>query len=159
MVYCAPHDCSQPGQLEIYEEVNKTYQKPKKVIVLTEINQPGVQSGSPCMSLSSSPGNGTIFATSPSSNGAPLWPFQVVLRTGEVLEFFAESPEDQRQWVKRLGLLLMFPFSPIPEEPVTSPIKDSFRARLDPKEYRAGEYHMLANMNGATIMVCIEYNL
>ena len=93
----------------------------------------------PCTSLSSSPGNGTVFGTSPSSNGVPLWPFQLVLRSGEVFEFFAESPEDQRQWVKRLGLLLMFPHSPIPDEPVNSPIKDSFRAKLDPAEYKAGE--------------------
>ena len=142
-MYCAPHDCSQPGQLEIYEEVNKTYQKPKKVISLTEINQPGVQSGSPCTSLSSSPGNPGAYATSPSTNGSAYWPFQIVLRTGEVFEFFAELPEDQRQWVKRLGLLLMFPYSPIPEEPVNSPIKDSFRARLDPAQYCAGEFTVL----------------
>ncbi len=137
VVYCAPHDCSQPGQLEIFEEVNKTYQKPKKIISLTDITQPGIQSGSPCTSLSSSPGNYTI-GTSPSSNGVPLFPFQLVLRAGDVFEFFAESPEDQRQWVKRLGLLLMFPYSPIPDEPV-NPIKESIRAKLNPADYNAGE--------------------
>ena len=147
VVYCAPHDCSQPGQMEIYEEINKTYQKPKKIISLIDINQPGVQTGSPCTSLSSSPGNAVIFGTSPSSNGISLHPFQLVLRTGEVFEFFAESPEDQRQWVKRLGLLLMFPHSPIPEEPTNSPIKDTFRARLNPADYKAGE-----SGRGLTIM-------
>lgn len=138
VVYCAPHDCSQAGQMEIFEEVNRTYQKPKKVISLTDVNQPGVQSGSPCSSLSSSPGN-AAFSSSPSNSTGLLYPFQVLLKSGEIFEFFAELPEDQRQWVKRLSLLFMFPSSPIPEEPI-NPIKDSFRAKLNPADYRAGVY-------------------
>ena len=67
-----------------------------------------------------------------------LWPFQIVLNAGEVLEFFLESPEDQKQWMKRLGLLLMFPYSPIPEEPSPTFVKDSFKAKLNAKEYGAG---------------------
>ena len=137
VVYCGSHDCSHPGQLEIFEDLKSTYQKPKKIISLPEVMQPGVQSGSPCTSLSTSPAN--TFATSPSSSVLPLWPFQLVLRTGEVFEFYTESPEDQRQWVKRLGLLLMFPYSPIPEEPVQNPINDGFRARLKPEDYSAGK--------------------
>lgn len=138
--------------MEIFEEVNKTYQKPKKVVLLTEIAQPGVQGGSPCPSLSSSPSaqspRNSFIATSPSSHSSIVWPFQLVTKLGEVYEFFVETPEDQKQWLKRLSLLIMFPNSPIPEEPAVNPIKESVKLKLRPKDYNAGEllisfeYHM-----------------
>ena len=142
VVYCATHDCQQAGQIEIFEKINRTYQKPKKVFTLTEIAPSGVQGGSPCSSLSSSPGN-SFMGTSPSSSTIVglLWPFQIVLKNGEIFEFFAELPEDQKQWIKRLQLLLMFPYSPIPEEPLHNPIKEGYRAKLKPIDYKAGEFH------------------
>lgn len=141
VVYSATHDGKLPGQIEIFEDVLRTYQKPKKVVLLIDINQPGVQGGSPCSSLSCSPSaQSSLMATSPSS-GPPstmLWPFQIVTKAGEALEFYTETQEDQRQWLKRLGLLIMFPYSPIPEEPI-NPIKESFKAKLNPKDYNAGK--------------------
>lgn len=68
-----------------------------------------------------------------------LWPFQIVLNHGEVLEFFLETQEDQKQWMKRLGLLLMFPYSPIPEEPSPTAVNESFKAKLNPRDYGAGQ--------------------
>ena len=144
VVYSATHDGKLSGQIEIFEEIYKTYQKPKKVVLLTDIAPPGVQSGQPCTSssLSSSPAaqspKNSFMGTSPSSSSIVLYPFQIVIKNGEVFEFFTETLEDQRQWLKRLGLLIMFPYSPIPEEPMNNPIKPQFKAKLNPKDYDAG---------------------
>ena len=162
VVYCAVPDGSQAGQIEIFEEVSKNYQKPKRVISLAEVIPPGVQQGSPCVSLSCSPGahsprNSSYLATSPSLNGQTLYPFQMVLRNGEVIEFFAETAEDQRQWMKRLGLLLMFPYSPIPEEPPVDPIKESMKAKLNSKDYNAGEIiHSLLSHDHLMLGMCLS---
>ena len=136
VVCCGVPDGSRAGQIEIF---GKDYQKPKRVISLAEVIPPGVQQGSPCVSLncSYSPRKLSCLATSPSWNGQTLYPFQMVLRSGEAIEFFAETTEDQRQWVKKLGLLLMFPYSPIPEEPPIDPIKESMKAKLNSRDYNA----------------------
>lgn len=141
--YCGTHDCQTAGQIELFEESSKNYQKPKRVISLLDIRRdPGVQAMTPCSPLSCSPASphgSSFLGTSPSATQTGmLWPFQIVLNAGEVLEFFLELPEDQKQWMKRLGLLLMFPYSPIPEEPSHTFVKDSFKAKLNAKEYGAG---------------------
>lgn len=144
--YCGTHDCTNAGQIEMFEESFKNYQKPKRIISLLDVRRdPGIQSVSPCSSLSCSPAQqsprgSSILGTSPSSSqGGMLWPFQIVLNHGEVLEFFLETQEDQKQWMKRLGLLLMFPYSPIPEEPSPTAVNESFKAKLNPRDYGAGQ--------------------
>ena len=152
VVYCATHDCKTPGQIEIFEECFKNYQKPKKVILLTLIRtEHGLQEGPPLAFYSSaspaqnSPHN-SLLSSSPSSlslSSTPvqlLYPFHIHLKSGDTLDFYTPSPEDQRQWMKRLGLLLMFPYSPIPEEPSHIPIKEGFRNRLNPRDHNAGQY-------------------
>ena len=93
IVYCGVPDGSQAGQIEIF---GKDYQKPKRVISLVEVIPPGVQQGSPCVSLncSHSPRKLSCLATSPSWNGQTLYPFQMVLRSGEAIEFFAEIKDN-----------------------------------------------------------------
>lgn len=148
-MYCATHDCQTPGQIEIFEECFKNYQKPKKVILLTTIREQGLQEGPPLAFYSSSPAQNSprnsYLSSSPSSfslSNTPvqslLFPFHIHLKSGETLDFYTPSPEDQKQWMKRLGLLLMFPYSPIPEEPSCNPINDAFRNRLNPRDYKAG---------------------
>ncbi|XP_019856449.1 PREDICTED: insulin receptor substrate 1-like isoform X2 [Amphimedon queenslandica] len=142
IVYSASHDGKASGQIEIFEEAFKIYQKPKKVVMLTELAQPGVQGGSPCTSLSCSPSthspkNSFMAASPPMNSHTTLWPFQILTKTGEVYELFAESPEDQRQWLKRLGLLIMFPYSPIPEEPAVNPIREGYKSKLNARDYNA----------------------
>ena len=150
VVYCATLDCQHPGQLEVFEESYKNYQKPKKVIPLTAIREQGLQEGTAtthfsCSPAQSSPRN-SLLSSSPTSSSlsstpvpqTTLYPFHIHLKNGETLDFYTPTPEDQRQWMKRLGMLLMFPYSPIPEEPSHNPIKDGFRKRLNPKDHNAG---------------------
>ena len=96
------------------------------------------------------------MGTSPSSSttAGQLWPFQIVLKNGDIFEFFAELPEDQKQWIKRLQLLLMFPYSPIPEEPLHNPIKEGYRAKLKPIDYKAGEFttHTMFSISAVLVL-------
>ena len=145
IVYSASHDCKSPGQIEIFEEAYKIYQKPKKVVMLTELAQPGVQRGSPCTSLSCSPSthspkNSFIAKSPPMNTQLTLWPFQIITKSGESYELFAESAKDQQLWLESLGLLFIFPYSPIPEEPAVNPIKDGYKSKLNAKDFNAGEY-------------------
>ena len=147
VVYCATYDSKTPGQIEIYEECYKNYQKPKKVILLTTIKEHGLQEGLPLAFYSSSPAQNSprnsYLSSSPSSlslsnpSVQSLFPFHIHLKSGGTLDFYTSSPEDQRQWMKRLGLLLMFPYSPIPDEPSCNPINDALRNRLHLKDYKA----------------------
>ena len=68
-----------------------------------------------------------------------LWGFMLLLQTGEAVELYAEAKEEQQLWIKHLNLLAMYPYSPLPEEPRVCPIKESFRARLNPTNFDAGE--------------------
>lgn len=127
---------------------DKPGQKPKKTLELAKAkidsgsaSPPGSHSNSPYNTMSMSPYTGSPpFGTSPSyaSTGVQQYVFQVVL-PNETNEFKAESEDDRLKWIKLLGLLIMFPHSVIPEEPASSPIKESFRVKLDPKFYHAGE--------------------
>ena len=82
---------------------------------------------------------GMRLSTSPSQNGGETYSFTVATGNSEVHEFKVETENDRLRWVKILQLLVMYPFSPIPEEPNTNPIKDSFRKSLEAQHYRAGE--------------------
>ena len=136
-MYCATHDHKKEGQLEILEEVTHNYQKPKRVVRLTEINEPGVQEMSSTVSVNS------IITTSPYEMDQRRWPFQIVLKNGDVFEFLAKTKDDSRHWVKYLKLLLVFPYSPIPDEPKYNPIQDGFRAKLNPLDFNAGVFLLL----------------
>ena len=63
----------------------------------------------------------------------------LVIEKNEVHELQCDSSETKVHWLKLLTLLTMFPYSVIPEEPQLNPISESFRAKLDPKLYGAGE--------------------
>ena len=64
----------------------------------------------------------------------------LVLANKNIYEFRCDSCMMKEQWLKLLTLLTMFPYSVIPEEPQLNPISESFRAKVDPKLYGAGEY-------------------
>ena len=140
-MYCATRDHKKEGQLEIFEEVAHNYQKPKRVIHLTEINDSGIREMSSTTSVNCSPVTiNSIIATSHYEVCQRRWPFQIELKNGEVFEFFAITEDNSRLWIKHLKLLLVFPYSPIPDEPQYNPIKDGFRAKLNPMDFNAGVF-------------------
>ena len=71
------------------------------------------------------------------TQGTALHSFQIAT-PNETHEFRTDSENDRLRWMKLLGLLVMFPYSTIPEEPQNNPIKESFRCKLDPTQYGAG---------------------
>ena len=148
---------------EDYEKVEKPGQKPKNMILLEAANidcsyttgsnssivysSPGRLSASPSPSPhsnSQSGSGGGILTGSGSGSGtiastSNMHPFNVVTKNGDIHEFLSESENDRLRWVKLLQLLIMFPYSTIPDEPTNKPIKESLRSQLDPKRYGAGE--------------------
>ncbi len=150
---------------EDYEKVEKPGSKPKNTIRLDGAKIESSYS-SPNASNTSSPAYSSAVTTpqgglrlsaspSPSSasnlqNGpvAEFYPFTVATSTGEVHEFRVEMENDRLRWVKILQLLVMYPFSPIPEEPSSNPIKDSFRQSLEAKQYGAGNSDVTGPIRG-----------
>ena len=133
------------GQIEIFEDCYKNYQKPKKVLMLPALREQGLQEGQPQMCYGLSPAQKyplfSYLSLSPSlslsekasSHGQAtyiLFLFHIHLKNGERLDFYALSPEGQRQWIKWFGLLLMFPYS---KGLSYNPVKDGFRSRLKSK--------------------------
>lgn len=144
---------------EDYEKVEKPGQKPKNMILLdgakiecSYISSNSVYSNAARLSASPSPsshsssqgGSGSgIISGSGSGSGTitsgNMYSFVIITQNSDVHEFFTESENDRLRWVKLLQLLLMFPFSSIPDEPTNKPIKESLLSKLDPKRYSAGE--------------------
>ena len=142
-----------------YEKIEKPGFKPKNFIRLenakiessyfspstSNTNSPAYSStiaspqGGMRLSASPSPSVGSASSQSSAINGSELYAFTVATSNGEVHEFRTESENDRLRWVKLLQLLVMYPFSLIPEEPSTNPIKDNFRQALEAKQYGAGE--------------------
>ena len=144
---------------EDYEKVEKHGTKPKKTVELSYAKVSAVSTGSPSGSQTNSPAgavtgvsispspspsprNSLTLSTSPSIHSLSLQSGTshrfLVITSNETHEFRTETENDRLRWVKLLGLLVMFPFSVIPEEPQSNPIKESFRWKLDPVQYRAG---------------------
>ena len=131
------------AQILIFE---KPGSKPKTCIKLE-----GAKIESSCSSPSSSNTNFPAYSSAIASpQGAPspstslhngvqdLYSFTVTTASGEVHEFRIEAESERLRWVKILQLLVIYPYSQIPEEPNTNPIKDSFRQSLEAKQYNAG---------------------
>lgn len=147
VLHCGSPDCTRHGQLNIYEEgrAGNSLNKPSRFIPLHLVHNvqclntshpspPPVQKvGSPVFRMS---------MTESQLNQQPgsLWGLMLLLQTGEGVELYAEAREEQQLWIKHLNLLSMFPYSPLPEEPRVCPIKESFRARLNPANFDAGEF-------------------
>lgn len=112
---------------EQVEKIGEKNKKPKKVIQLqgAKIEEP--MYASPVGS----------HGTSPTSSNQSSCQFLVIL-TNEVNEFQSDCSDTKVHWLKLLTLLAMFPHSAIPEEPRSNPIRESFRYKLDPKNYCAG---------------------
>ena len=160
--YCGAVDAGANGKSAVaqltlnddYEKVEKPGQKPKSMIPLegAKIDYGGSAYSSPSrMSASPSPsphgslggsGSGLIIGSGSGSgtisSGGNMCAFTVITQNGETHEFMTESENDRLRWVKLLTLLVMFPYSTIPDEPKNMPIKDSLRSRLDPEKYNAG---------------------
>ena len=161
---------------EDYEKVEKPGQKPKNMILLEGANidcsytngSNSVYSNAGRLSASPSPsphgssqgGSGSgIISGSGSGSGTitstgNMHPFNIITKNGDTHEFLSESENDRLRWVKLLQLLIMFPYSTIPDEPTNKPIKESLRSQLDPKRYGAGKsiysYYQ-------TVCVCVQY--
>ena len=146
---------------EDYEKVEKRGQKAKRTVELGNAKVSAVSTGSSTGSQTNSPASATGVNTSPFPSPSPRnsltlstspsihslslqesstsHTFQVIT-SNETHEFRTETENDRLRWVKLLGLLVMFPYSVIPEEPQSNPIKESFRCKLDPAQYGAGTY-------------------
>ena len=145
---------------EDYEKVEKPGQKPKNMISLegakidcSYIPGSSVYSNPSRLSASPSPsphngshggsGSGIISAGSGSGSGiiasGAVYAFTIISQSGDTHEFLSDSENDRLRWVKLLQLLLMFPFSTIPDEPTNIPMKQSIYANLDPKKFNAGK--------------------
>lgn len=96
---------------------------------------------SPPNSASSGSGSGSGLVGSGSGTVASsVHSFSVITKNGEINEFRTETENERIRWVRLLQLLVMFPFSLIPDEPRTNPIKDTFRLRLDAVKYGASKF-------------------
>ena len=135
---CGTQDCSHQGQVVIYEERGGqagVSDRPTRVLLLSTVAEVTSLNGSPAgtnvvgISLE---GRSTLPASS-------LWGMMLLLTSGEAVELFADTREQQLQWVQYLNLLAMFPYSPIPEEPRNNPIRSSLRSKLNPSKYEAGQ--------------------
>lgn len=145
---------------EDYEKIEKPGYKPKGIIKLdgakiesSYTTPPNSSNNSPAYAstLLNSQGN-VNFSSSPmsagsqsgsmpsSSNSEAAYAFTVLTGNGELHELRTDSENDRLKWVKLLQLLVMYPFSPIPEEPKVNPIKDSFRQALEARQYNASEF-------------------
>lgn len=150
---------------EDYEKVEKPGQKPKSMIPLegakiecsyisggangTVYSNPSRMSASPSPSPHGSSlggsGSGSITGSGSGtiSSAGGSYTFSITTQNGDLHEFLSESENDRLRWVKLLQLLLMFPYSTIPNEPTNQPIKESFRKKLDPKKYNASELELI----------------
>ena len=85
-----------------------------------------------------------MFASSvvsPGSNGKlleKLCQFRVVHHNG-IDEFCSESGHIKVNWLELLELLILYPYSVIPEELKVNPISEGFRCKLDPKAHGTGK--------------------
>lgn len=141
-VFCGSREPEISGMVEIVDESSRACQKPR-VISLTNIKlDPGARVMPPCLyscPTSSQHSHRAIHFLPQSPNQSTLYPIQLVLLNDEVVELFYTSEDDQRQWGKRLGLLLIFPFSPIPHVPTSNPaMRSLFWTTLDPRNFKAG---------------------
>ena len=150
--------CAQIQVYDDYEKIDKPGSKPKNMIRLegTKIESSYLASNSNSPAYSStiaSPQSGAMrISESPSTslessssqggtlNGSDMYIFMITTTNGDSHEFKTENESERLRWVKLLQLLVMYPFSIIPEEPKTNPIKDSFRNSLEAKQYEAGEF-------------------
>ena len=148
---------------EDYEKIEKPGHKPKGAIKLEGAKiessyntPPNSSNNSPAYTstLLSSQGNVNLSSSplsvgssnsqsgsvpSSASNSEVMYVFTVLTSNNELHEFRTDSENDRLRWVKLLQLLVMYPLSPIPEEPKINPIKDSFRQTLEAKHYNASE--------------------
>lgn len=140
---CGTPDCTYQGQINIYEESSLgCISEPTRVINLAHISDvsslntshPTVIGGTSSPSLRRN--SGLYSSSSPPET---LWGFMLVLQSGEAVELFADTREQQQLWIKYLHLMSMFPLSPIPEEPRVNPIRDSYRSKLKLSNFDAGE--------------------
>ena len=151
VLHCGSPDGARHGQLNIYEE-SLAAGKPPRVVPLHLVHN--VQSLN--TTHPSVPEMGTsLFRMSMTDSLQPasLWGFMLLLQTGEGVELYAEAREEQQLWIRHLNLLSTYPYSPIPEEPRVCPIKEKFRARLNPANFDAGEESLCVELKSIIVIV------
>ena len=144
--HCGTPDLRYQGQLNIYEESLNQGRSgttaPTRVVPIASVSDVTALNSALLVPFAPFPSNSSSFSLSMELNSPRqtrhLWGFMLLLETGEALEMFSESQEQQQLWVKHLSLLAMFPNSPIPEEPRVNPIRDGFRARVNLANFNAG---------------------
>ena len=149
--------CSTNGKYAIAQPwmaqltLNDYGQKPKSVIPLEGAKIDCGGSAYPSLSrMSASPspsphgslggsGSGIVVGSGGTIlSGGSMCAFTVITQNGEMHEFMTESENDRLRWVKLLTLLVMFPYSTIPDEPKNML---SIHCRsMDPEKYQAGRY-------------------
>ena len=129
----------------IYEESNSMggdagqSDQPSRVLLLSTIADVTSLNGShPTTPNSGAPVFGLSLDGQSPLSCSSLWGVMLLLTSGEAVELFADTREQQQQWIQYLNLLAMFPYSPIPEEPRNNPIRSSLRTKLKPSNYDAG---------------------
>ena len=170
---CGTPDCTYQGQLNIYDELtlgmgSVNISEPSRVIALAHISEvSSLNSTHPTLTAdSASKHNSLMFPMSLDNNicpsHGPMWGFMLLLHTGEAVELFADTREQQQLWIKYLHLMSMFPFSPIPEEPRVNPIRNSYRNKLKVSNFDAGELKLIIIFNiqksvGSILFVLVLY--
>ncbi len=151
-----PDDPKGPiAQIRIYEDYERSGQKPKSIIKLESVQINSSYSGNISSSTMASPHGSGRLSVSPSSfnsggSGSGVidsgsgtvggtYIFCIVQKNGDAHEFQTETENDRLRWVKLLQLLIMYPRSSIPDEPKINPIKDTLRLRLEAKNYGASK--------------------
>ena len=144
--HCGTPDLRYQGRMNIYEESSSRggpgTSVPTRVIAFASVTDVTALNSAVPVPFAPSPSNSSSFSLSmelcSQQRIRHLWGFMLLLQTGEALEMFSESQEQQQLWVKHLSLLAMFPSSPIPEEPRVNPIREGFRARVNLANFDAG---------------------
>ena len=124
--------------------------KAKPIIPLADAKVDTI--GPPSTTNDSSPQGSVVSGWSCSLLSTPnpnKFDFHITLGE-EQHEFKCECEEDETSWVKLLGLLVLFPTTHIPEEPLDNPIKDSFRNKLRMKDFKAVVFSIIAKAGGYT---------
>lgn len=102
-----------------------------------EVTLPGCYSWTSFLPQRTAP-KGYSKLTTSSDTLFSMWPISLVERDSTVIEFLVDSLEDQRQWNNRLKLFALYPYSPVPSEPLLNPAKDLSSEKLNPAKYNAG---------------------
>ena len=122
MICCCSEDGASPSKIIIFKKENE---EPSKIILSTDI--------SPNAALVTGP----IYRPKRAVEGlsGDLWPFQLVLNTGKIIQFCSEYKSRRTAWVRILEVMIMFPRSQIPPMPLRKHLPTTGNTSISGKQF------------------------